>query len=322
MWNRRGQAMVFRTMVLIDVIVSPPNAPQTPIAQPVSPAPLRLDRVDEQILETLTLAGRYGLSVWTLLDRVADARNPSSRAERRSLRLDAWHRLKRLVHGGHVHWFGRKSVSKWKLPRMNVRRRRRSKPGSTSETMSAIDDENPCNKFASNLFDNNQRSRWLEWAESETKNARAISTETQPEPANLREARKAKVRSAAQYLARLPRGVKRKLSGYIGATRIWRGRPILLLNGEACYAYGAVRGKVIWSRHEQGLHGGFGGEPFDWGVIPASEVRLWKNPHAVTLGRAKAGSREKPSLAKRIACRRNGCQPCRPGRRRGRPRRQ
>ena len=53
-----------------------------------------------------------------------------------------------------------------------------------------------------------------------------------------------------------------------------------------------------------------------------SEVQRIKNPAAVLLGRLKAGRKERPSLAKAAAARRNGAQPCRPGSRpRGRPRR-
>jgi hypothetical protein len=131
------------------------------------------------------------------------------------------------------------------------------------------------------------------------------------------------ISQAARALARLPRRKgKRRWSGWLDrknpSTRIWRGRRIILPDGEVCFAYGCLRNKVVWSRDEHGLHGGICGQPFEWGVMPASEVRLWKNPHAASLGHAKLGIREKPSLAKQNAARTNGLKPTRPGRRRGR----
>jgi hypothetical protein len=130
------------------------------------------------------------------------------------------------------------------------------------------------------------------------------------------------VSAAARALASLPRRPRRHWSGWLDPknpdSRIWRGRRIVLPNFEVCYAYGCTRNKVVWSRHDQGLQGGFCGEPFEWGVLPASAVRPWKNPHAVALGRQKRGIHEKPSLAKQNAARANGRRPTRPGRRRGR----
>jgi len=131
------------------------------------------------------------------------------------------------------------------------------------------------------------------------------------------------IRAAASFLAKMPRHQRRRWSGWLNPkkpyTRLWRGRRIILPDGEVCFAYGSLRGQVVWSRHENGLHGGLCGEPFEWGVLPASEIRLWKNPQAVLLGALKLGIREKPSLAKQIAARVNGARPCRPGRKRGRP---
>jgi hypothetical protein len=49
-------------------------------------------------------------------------------------------------------------------------------------------------------------------------------------------------------------------------------------------------------------------------------VDVVRNPHAVLLGRLKAGTVERPSALKAASARRNGRQPPRPGRRRGRPR--
>lgn len=117
--------------MLIGTIIAPPSAAQTFVAQPPKSAPPPLNPLDQRILAILRESGSYGMKVWSLLDQVAASHNPASRAERRSLRLAAWSRLQRLLHVGMAHWFGRKNISLWKLPRMSVRRRRRSASGST-----------------------------------------------------------------------------------------------------------------------------------------------------------------------------------------------
>lgn len=131
----------------------------------------------------------------------------------------------------------------------------------------------------------------------------------------------AEASSAASALAKLPRQ-KKKFSGWIGKVRSYRGMPIKLPNGEQVFAMGARRGRVVWSRVPGELAGGLAGAGTGWGVLPASRVKAVKNFSAACLGSLKAGRKERPSEAKRLACRANGCRPPRPGSRpRGRPRR-
>lgn len=125
---------------------------------------------------------------------------------------------------------------------------------------------------------------------------------------------------AARSLARLPRRVRRKRSGYIRGERVWRNREIELPDGRRAFVYGALRGKVGWSLHPIGVPVD-GDHLGNWGVSRQEAVRLVKNPHAQLLGRRKAGVRERPSAAKAAAARINGRMPPRPGSRpRGRPR--
>ena len=126
--------------------------------------------------------------------------------------------------------------------------------------------------------------------------------------------------AAARALAKRPRRVKRKWSGFAQGERVWRNREIELPDGRRAFIYGALRGKVGWSLHPIGM-------PMDndhlgnWGVSPQHAVRLVRNPNAQMLGRRKAGIRERPSAAKAEAARVNGQMPPRPGSRpRGRPR--
>lgn len=129
------------------------------------------------------------------------------------------------------------------------------------------------------------------------------------------------IRDAAASLARRPRGSTRRWTGFINGEWTWRGREIELPDGTRAFIYGALRGKVVWSRDPICLPGGQREVPA-WGALPGSAVQFVKNPFARLLGSQKRGVRERPSPAKTEAARVNGRKPPRPGSRpRGRPRR-
>jgi hypothetical protein len=123
---------------------------------------------------------------------------------------------------------------------------------------------------------------------------------------------------AAKSLASLPRRPKRIWSGWIGPTRSYCGMPIRLPTGQSVFAFGALRGRVVWSRQPGDLTESIDGAGVHWGVVRASEVEVVRNPHAVLLGQMKAGTRERPSPSKAATARRNGAKPARRGPR-GRP---
>jgi hypothetical protein len=132
------------------------------------------------------------------------------------------------------------------------------------------------------------------------------------------EAKATEVSIAAAALASRPRGRPKKWSGYLDpkdkATRIWHGRRLLTHDGRVVSAVGGLRGLVLveWA------------DPFAIDgrlhqVFRAPQLRVFKTPAAVALGRRKKGRMERPSALKSETSRRNGCFPCRPGRKRGRP---
>lgn len=129
----------------------------------------------------------------------------------------------------------------------------------------------------------------------------------------------AEISEASRALAKR-RGFRKRWSGFVNGERVWRGREIELPDGTRAYAYGARGGVVIWSLDPARLPGG-NGKPLGWGALPQEHVRLVRCAAAQILGRLKAGVRERPSPAKAVAVRVNGCMPPRPGSRpRGRPR--
>jgi hypothetical protein len=106
-------------------------------------------------------------------------------------------------------------------------------------------------------------------------------------------------------------------TGYLleGCRRAYRGQPVILPDSTLGFIYGIQRGKAaIWKE-----------SPFVIGerehmVLDVSEIRRYRLPSAVELGRLKSGKRERPSERKQESCRRNGRRPCALGKRRGRPR--
>jgi hypothetical protein len=273
---------------------------------PVASKPPRLNPVDEGIIAVLRDAGRYGLKVWALLDEVAASQNPVSRSERRSLRLEAWSRLRHLLRAEVVHRFGRPYVSFCKLPRLSVRRARRSRRGSTFKPNPSPEQQASINSFSVSLSKKVQAPPVPSGFGLKTQSAKTTSAPRRPDPVDLR--------TAAESLARLPRGVKGKLSGFVHGVRIRRDQAVLLPDGTLAFALGARRGKLVFFRDIPHVM-----EPGRWGLVDASTVTLLKNNAAVMLGRRKLGVREIKSEAKARAARLNGLRPCRDGKRRGRP---
>ncbi|MCX6923480.1 MAG: hypothetical protein NT154_09775 [Verrucomicrobia bacterium] len=133
--------------------------------------------------------------------------------------------------------------------------------------------------------------------------------------------RRTAVSLAACSLACRRRGYRERQSqrkvftGYLkGRRRAYRGQPVVLPDDTLGFIYGILRGKAaVWKE-----------SPFMIGerehlVVDVSDIRRYRLPSAALLGRQKAGVVERPSARKRVSCRRNGCRPCAPGKRRGRP---
>lgn len=120
---------------------------------------------------------------------------------------------------------------------------------------------------------------------------------------------------AASALASLPR-TRRPLSGWIQGRRLRRLTPVITPSWGVMPAYFVRRNKVYVLLPDEPRFAGRIFERFD-----ATEVRLYRSPHAQLLGRLKKGCKEAPSAAKKQSSPVNGCKPPRPGSRaRGRPR--
>jgi len=203
----------------------------------------------------------------------------------------------------------RKRVSLVRVPPHDVRRRRQTRAGSTVSSGLGQNLASQAKHLSTILL--NQEAMPPATSPIPHKTQSEETPPAIPVNADGREA----IRSAAQRLARLPRGAKRKLSGYAGTVRLWRGRPILVAGDTRAYALGARRQQVVFCLDpELTLERG------RWGVIPASAITILKDQSAIILGRLKKGRSEKWSSTKQQAARKNGKCACKQGRARGRPR--
>ena len=270
---------------------------------PQSPRAPRLDPLDLAIQQEVRSHGRYGCHIWTAINAISRAQEPGGREEHRRLRVQLWHRLKRLLHRGVLFRFGPKSVSSVKVPRERaLRRRRRSCPGSTITQAIDSGGTKAIKYLSVNLLNQVRPVPALVVHPAKTKTA--VSPED--------------LSKAGQSLAQLPR--RRKLRcGRIGGRPSYRGMPILA-NGRMGFVFGARAGRVIYTVEPGGPAGDPSSAGVLWAVASAKEVQAVRNAAAAILGRGKGGVKEVPSISKAASSRRNGAAPARPGSRaRGRP---
>jgi len=306
---------------MISVIIAPPNAWRPPVAVPQKAPPPRLEQLDLELVDTLRRHGQYGTLVWPLLNEVAAEQHPKDRAEARQIRLELWGRLRRLIKAGLVFRYTRRSISVHNLPRHTVNRRRRSRAGSTLTARPASEPRRNDNMFGKSSI----TKAFPQYAAPATPSSSTVQAKSAPEvpldplvhtfvpvptnpvaaPAPNKEQAE-KIRQAACELARLPRKVKKRWTGYVRGTRMWRGRKILLPDGRLTYCYGVLRGQLIWTSWLTGTAACADDEKWSWGIVNANDVSIVKNANAVALGKLKAGVRERKSEAKARAARNNG----------------
>ena len=105
-----------------------------------------------------------------------------------------------------------------------------------------------------------------------------------------------------------------KVTGRVAGRRRRVGSLVQLPDGRVAELKAALRGRAVvaWTDLRRV-------DPFCLAVCNVDEITPFKLPAARSLGTMKRGKKERPSLRKLRACRRNGRKPCRPGKKRGRP---
>jgi hypothetical protein len=305
--------------MLLSEIIAPDNCQQLPPTNPQSHVP-RLDPLDREIIKAVRDGGRYGISIWKVLNRVAITQNPTARTELRASRLQLWRKLQRLLKIGLVFRFRRKFVTLAKLPKLAVRRRRSSRAGSTVGQAGIPRGQKTSNQLTVNLSGQItvQQAAAIQSAKPKALDPACVTEKvlTFATPGPQTEA----IASAGRALAKMSRA-RKHWSGWLGQERGYREQRIILPDGTVGFLYGALRGKVVVTLDRGRLLGGLGNGPFRWTVLPVDAVVVYREPAARLLGRLKRGVRERPSALKALAARRNCTMPPRPGSRpRGRPR--
>jgi hypothetical protein len=290
--------------------MAPVNRPQIAAPKPPPPTPPRLDRLDEQIV---SLVREHGpVKLWTVLNVVAEKEGARNRAAGRSARLDLWHhRVKRLKRLGLVFGRGRNELAVSNSDRERTRRRtrRRGASGGGLPRIQAVSAVSPADQDQQLQLTHpvgTEVFRRTEPPTSASTDSAKSESVIAPEQAS----------EAGRALSKLPRRQPRRWAGWLGGRHCWRGRLVVLSDGEVA--------PLIWCNWGRVLLQNVRDLPFRewlaWGAIREHQVKLWKNPAAVALGKRKSGVVETRSEAKAAAARRNGGKPCRPGKIRGRPR--
>jgi len=195
-------------IVVIAFIVAPPDKPQIAAPKPPVPAPPRLDRLDERLLECLRDAATC--PTWTLLDIVADEQAPRDRTAGRVLRLELLGRLKRLRRLELAFPVGRNWISATKpdpaLRQSAVRWRRRTATRSRSTCAVSAGKASAPHEAGLPAHQPHFQVDQAPLASSPP-SVEAEQTKSVPAPAL--------VSAAARQLASLPRRVARQWSGWI-----------------------------------------------------------------------------------------------------------
>jgi hypothetical protein len=233
---------------MIDVFISPTSSWHPPVTPPKPPQPPPgLDRPALALFNALKRHGRYGSLIWPLLNEVAAEQQPMDRAEARRMRLELWWQLRRLMKVGLVFRYTRKSISVYNLPRHTVNRRRRSWAGSTrSSTLAskARQRDIPVSKSGHpKMMAEYRAASFPQPSVAKSESAQAalsgpalpisipVKPDTGPPLTQIKE-QEERIRQAAQGLARLPRNLKRRWSGFVNGVRVWHNRKIILPGGK------------------------------------------------------------------------------------------
>jgi hypothetical protein len=275
-----------------------------------------------EVMDAVRQRGQAPVALWLLINSLANARQPDYRDRRRCWRLRYLRALGELLKVGLLYRRGPLiAAARFAIlakPKTRDRTTSRRLPGDLHLSRSVV--ESTSKNGGSKPFGQqpqtaakDQQTVELE-PESKTLGTPTSTVESQTAPPTEL------VSIAARQLARLPRRGARRWSGWLSEdVRSFRNMRVQLPGGDQVFVFGVLHGRLVYTHELDGGVGGIGGVGTSWGVIPAKNVEVVRNPHAVLLGRGKLAVRERKSSLKQASARRNGAQPCRPGKKRGRP---
>jgi hypothetical protein len=279
---------------MLTFIVAPPTAPRVdPFAAAGVQHPLA-----REVIDALRQRGSAPVSMWRFVNELASERGPGSRTQARYLKINLLKAI-RVLLAAKLIYRHRGQISFKEFAFMPRPRSRARLSSSVARSTSKPVGSNHAGPERETVVDLPQVSHREVNAGPAPMRTRSNERESAPAPELASE--------AARQLALLPRRPKRTWSGWVGPTRTFCGMRIKLRStGESAFVFGTVRGRVVWSRQPGDLTDPIGGIGQYWGVVAVRDVEIVKNPHAVALGRMKAGKVERKSEAKARAARLNG----------------
>jgi hypothetical protein len=298
--------------MLITEIVAPFGAQQIYTPPAVPPPPPRLDDVDLRIIEAVCDVRQA--KVWSILNMLSD--DPGlDRAAGREARRKLWGRVRRLKRLKLIFGVGRNELAAVKPDRQPTRPRPR--PRQLRRIVAQPPDFSAVSAGKSSPVRNQPDFNYPVERQLTVKDSGISHGGEKPEKIESGFDTE-HVSAVARALAGFPRRQTRKWTGFLHGQRCWRGRLLVLSNGEVAPLIWCNRGRVLL----QNVRDFPFREWLAWGAIREQDVRLYRHPAAIALGHLKAGVKEKASATKASAARLNGCCPVRPGHPpRGRPRR-
>jgi len=296
------------TMMAIVIITAPDTAP--PVLPPVSPPKTgtRLDMIDQRIV---TAVAEHGVvKLWPRLNEIAKEEGVTGRQRVRAAAMYLYRRVRRLIKAGILVGAGRNCIAvpgawcpvpyRHRPRRTTVVARKLQRAGSGATASPASQLSISAQAVGNQLFRQNSVSSELPDA--------PMKTETVPT--------KGQISAAARHLASLPRKRRKRWTGWLHGRHTHWGQLVELPDGRLAPLTWANRGRVLVLNPDSEPDN----ESFPWVALWERDVKLHRNPAAVALGKLKRGVAERPSEIKAASARKNGSMPCRPGKRRGRPR--
>jgi len=295
---------------MISIVIAPPTAPQVNVIHALSLAGIEHPLAGE-VLNAVRQHGAKPVPLWRLINSLAVARQPDYRARLRCWRLRYWGALLELLRAKLLWRHGDLICSRDFAIHPKPGLRRRCYPGHSSgqAPLSSCVGASNSKTSGSNAVVTPAKTSGSGVQALETQ---IVGTNYKP-PTSAREPKSAvptatEISAAARSLARLRRTQPRKWTGWLHGEHCWRGRLVVLPGGEAA--------PLIWCGRKRILLQNIHDLPFRewllWGARREKEVKLFRHPSAVALGRMKRGVRERKSEAKARAARLNGLRGGRP----------
>ena len=303
---------------MISIIMAPTDRPQIPVAESFQSeqqkqSDARLDLIDKEILSKV--AYFEPVHMWSLTNFLTTSHGNIDRNSLREARHDIWRRIRRLKTLGLLHGYGRSRISVSKLPP-----KVRQKPSRKAVSSSRI--QGRFNESTGSVAKTPSTPR--PWISQSTVANRPLSPDSAPRrsmeaPGKTESAPSVEqLADAARTLAGLLRKKPKEFAGFFRNQPCRFGQMARTPLGEILPIVFAYYGRVFLDVDVPK------GTPLSevWPRITWRErqLQIVKHPAAVALGRLKRGKKERPSELKKMTARANGAKPCKPGKRRGRPR--